>query len=301
MSAQTRDKDPGATLAVVRGNLNASARAAPPLEVRGLTVAYGERVVLREVSLTVVAGEMLGLVGPNGAGKTTLIRAVTKAVRPLAGELLVCGDAVSALSQRELARRVAVVPQDPVLPEGFTAFAAVLMGRTPHLRLLQNEGPRDVEAARNAMLVTDTYELADRPVSQLSGGERQRVVVARALAQHTPILLLDEPTAHLDIGHQAAVLDLMYSLCRTENKAVLAVVHDLTLAAQYCDRLVMLGGGGKVVARGSASDILRPASLAEVYGANVDVFPHPQTGRPVVALRPGGRVDLRQHGEAGEI
>jgi iron complex transport system ATP-binding protein len=262
------------------------------LEIRGLTAGYSisgrQHIVLRDVSLALREGELLGLVGPNGSGKTTLIRAVTKIIRPFAGTVLVGGDDVAKLPQSELARRVCVVPQESALPDGFSAFECVLMGRTPHLRLLQNEGSTDYEAARRAMVMTDTDELADRPVGQLSGGERQRVVVARALAQETPILLLDEPTAHLDIGHQAAVLDLMRALCRDQGKAVLAVVHDLTLAASYCDRLVMLRSGGTVVAQGSAEEILTPDILSEVYGAAVDVFPHPRTGRPVVAPRTEG-------------
>jgi iron complex transport system ATP-binding protein len=254
--------------------------------VRSLTVAYesaGRAVTaLRDVSLEVAAGELLALVGPNGSGKTTLLRALTGAVKPAQGEATVCGDEARTLSPREMARRVAVVPQEPSLPEGFTALEAVLMGRTPHLRLLQSEGTADAEAARRAMLATGTWELAGRPVGELSGGERQRAVVARALAQHTPVLLLDEPTAHLDIGHQTAVLGLMRSLCRTERKAVLAVVHDLTLAAQYGDRLVMLHQG-ETVAAGSAAEVLRPDILERVYGTRVNVFTHPETGRPVVA------------------
>jgi iron complex transport system ATP-binding protein len=270
----------------------AKSLVAAALEVQVLTVAYttGKRaiVALRDVSLRLAAGELVGLVGPNGSGKTTLIRAVTKTVVPAGGEINLCGDNVTSLSQAEIARRVAVVPQEPLLPEAFTALECVLMGRTPHLKLLQNESAPDFEAARRAMARTDTGELAGRPVGQLSGGERQRVVVARALAQETPVLLLDEPTAHLDIGHQASVLALMRALCRDEGKAVLAVVHDLTLAAAYCDRLVMLRSNGTVAAEGGASEILRPELLAKVYGAAVDVFPHPRTGSPVVAPRVEG-------------
>ena len=199
------------------------------------------------------------------------------------GEIRVCGEDVGSLSQVEIARRVAVVPQEPVLPEAFSALECVLMGRTPHLRLLENEGARDFEAARAAMERTETWELADRRMGELSGGERQRVVVARALAQETQVLLLDEPTAHLDIGHQASVLGLMRSLCRAEGKAVLAVVHDLTLAAAFCDRLVLLRAGGSVVAEGTPGEIVRADVLSEVYGAEVEVFAHPRTGRPVVA------------------
>jgi iron complex transport system ATP-binding protein len=262
------------------------------LTVHALTVAYtsGKRslVALRDLSLALAAGELVGLVGPNGCGKTTLIRAVTKIVKPVSGEVQLCGDEVGFLPQAEIARRVAVVPQEPLLPEAFTALECVLMGRTPHLKLLENEGARDFNAARAAMERTGTWQVADRRVDELSGGERQRVVVARALAQETPVLLLDEPTAHLDIGHQASVLGLMRALCRDEAKAVLAVVHDLTLGAAYCDRLVMLRPGGTVAAEGRAEEILRPLLLEEVYGAAVDVFPHPRTGRPVVAPRMRG-------------
>jgi len=261
----------------------------PFLEVRGLSVAYPagsrrQRVALRDVSLDLVPGELLGLVGPNGSGKTTLIRAVTGVVRPLAGEIRIAGEEAVGLPQWEVARRVAVVPQNPQLPEAFTTLDAVLMGRTPHLRLLQMEGPADLEAARRAMLATDTWALADRRLGELSGGERQRVVVARALAQEAPLLLLDEPTAHLDIGHQTAVLEMMRSLCRGEGKAVLAAVHDLTLAAQYCHRLVMLHQGS-VIAQGRPEDVLHPELLERVYKARVHVFPHPWSGRPVVAPR----------------
>lgn len=259
-----------------------------PICIRGLIVVYegaGRRVVaVRDLSLDVAAGELAALAGPNGSGKTTLVRALTGAVRPLAGEAWLCGDDARSLSYRELARRVAVVPQEPVLPEGFTALDAVLMGRTPHLRLLEREGPADVEAARRAMLATGTWDFATTPVGGLSGGERQRVVVARALAQETPVLLLDEPTAHLDIGHQASILGLVRSLCRSEGKAVLAVVHDLTLAAQYADRLVLLDAG-VTVAEGPAEDVLRADLLGRVYGTRVDVFSHPETGKPVVAPR----------------
>ena len=261
------------------------------LEIRDLTVAYGELVALRQVSLSLAAGELLGVVGPNGSGKSTLIRAITRLVRPLGGEIRLDGSEVGRLSQRELARWAAVVPQNPYLPDAFTVLEVALMGRTPHLGLLQSEGRADLAAVRRALEQTDTWHLASRRVGELSGGERQRVVVARALAQETPLLLLDEPTAHLDVGHQAAVLDLLRELCRREGKAVLAVIHDLSLAGQYCDRLVMLRGGC-IVGEGEPQEVLSPSLLASVYGTRVSVFAHPLTGRPVVtplaeAVRPG--------------
>jgi iron complex transport system ATP-binding protein len=263
------------------------AGAAPaPLRVSSLTVAYesaGRHIVaLHSVDLELRCGEVMGLVGPNGSGKTTLIRAATGGLRPQSGSVSLQGEDMGTLTARDIALRVAVVPQSPVLPDAFTALECVLMGRTPHLRLLENEGAADIEIARRAMLATETWQLASRPVGELSGGERQRVLVARALAQDTAVLLLDEPTAHLDIGHQASVLRLMRALATGEGKAVLAVIHDLTLAARFCDRLVLLHAG-EVVADGAPGDVLRADLLRRVYDASVDVFPHPQTGRPVVA------------------
>ncbi len=260
-------------------------------EVEGVTVAYDSAgrviVALSALDLALRPGEVLGLVGPNGSGKTTLIRVLTGVVRPNAGRVRLSGRDVSTIPQAEIARLAAVVPQDPVLPPTFQSLDCVLMGRTPHLRMLQQEGPRDLEIARRAMLATDTWGFADRPVGELSGGERQRVIVARALAQETPVLLLDEPTAHLDIGHQGAVLGLMRRFARQDGKAVLAVVHDLTLAAHYCDRLIVLSAGC-VRAEGAPADVLRPELLSDVYGVAVTVIPHPDTGRPVVAPSDGG-------------
>ncbi len=260
-------------------------------EVEGVTVVYesGGREIsaLNALDLALRPGELLGLVGPNGSGKTTLIRVLTGVIRPSAGRVRLSGRDVAAIPRAEIARLAAVVPQDPVLPPTFESFDCVLMGRTPHLRMLQQEGPRDLEIARRAMLATDTWGFADRPVGELSGGERQRVIVARALAQETPVLLLDEPTAHLDIGHQGAVLGLMRRFARQDGKAVLAVVHDLTLAAHYCDRLIVLSAG-HVCGEGAPADVLRPDLLRDVYGVPVTVIPHPQTGRPVVAPSDGG-------------
>jgi iron complex transport system ATP-binding protein len=268
------------------------------LDIRDLTLSYGERVALRDVSLSLAKGELLGVVGPNASGKSSLIRAITDVVTPQRGEVWLDGSLVRRLSRRELSLRVAVVPQNPSLPEAFTALEVVLMGRTPHLGLLQSERRADWEAVRRALEQTDALDLAERRIGELSGGERQRVVVARALAQEAPLLLLDEPTAHLDVGHQAAVLELLQRLCRSDGadgspKAVLAVVHDLTLAAQYCDRLAMLSEG-RLVALGSPQEVLLPQVVASVYRTQVSVFPHPVTGRPVVTpaangAAPGGQ------------
>jgi iron complex transport system ATP-binding protein len=271
------------------------------LEIRDLALSYGERVALRDVSLSLARGELLGVVGPNASGKSSLIRAITNVVTPQRGEVRLDGSPVRRLSQRELAVRVAVVPQNPSLPEAFTVLEVVLMGRTPHLGLLQSERQADWAAVRRALEQTDAWELVDRRIGELSGGERQRVVVARALAQETPLLLLDEPTAHLDVGHQATVLELVRRLCRPPEadgadgcpKAVLAVVHDLTLAAQYCDRLAMLSEG-RLVALGSPHEVLSPQVLASVYRTQVSVFSHPVTGRPVVTPAVNGAAPVTQ-------
>ncbi|HZP26697.1 MAG TPA: ABC transporter ATP-binding protein [Dehalococcoidia bacterium] len=254
---------------------------APLLETSGLTVAYGERVALRDVSLTVRKGELVGMIGPNGAGKSTFIRAVTRVVQAQAGAIHLGGDSVQTLSRRELGRRAAVVPQTGALPELFSALEVVLMGRTPHLGLLQHESDADLLAARQAMEATGCWQLAYRRLGELSGGERQAVLLARALAQEAPLLLLDEPTAHLDIGHQAAALALVRLLCARGSHGALAVVHDLTLASQFCQRLVVLQAG-RVVAEGPPAEVINAERVRQVYEAEAHVFAHPLTGLPVV-------------------
>ena len=251
------------------------------LEARDVWAHYHGPPVLRGMSLSAGPGELVGLVGPNACGKTTLLRVITRVVAAGGGSVRLLGDDWRTLSHAELARRVAVVPQNASLPEGFSAAQVVLMGRTPHLRLLQSEGRDDLAMARQALEQTDALALAHRTAHQLSGGERQRVVIARALAQEAPILLLDEPTAHLDIGHQVAVMDLARHLCRRRRLAVVAAMHDLTLAALYCDRLVLMDGGA-VLAEGSPIEVLKPHILEQAYSARVAVLAHPATGRPVV-------------------
>jgi iron complex transport system ATP-binding protein len=256
------------------------------LEVQGLSVGYNDRQVLRGIDLTLADGEFLGVVGPNGSGKSTLVRALSRMLRPVAGSVRVMGREMRVFTTKELAQALAVVPQTPVLPEGFTALEVTLMGRTPHLRFLQLEGPDDLAVARRSMQQTAALEFAERPVDELSGGERQRVVVARALAQESPILLMDEPTSHLDVRHQIALFDLVLRLSRGCRLAVVAVIHDLTLAAQYCDRLILLHEG-RVVAAGPPESVLMPEQVGAVYGAEVCVIQHPATGRPVVLPVPG--------------
>lgn len=251
------------------------------LDVVGLRISYGERPVLQGVDLSVAAGQVVGLVGPNGCGKTTLLKAITRVIPWDDGEVLLLGAPVSKLSRQELARRVAVVPQNPLLPVGYTALEVVLMGRTPYLGFLDQEGAEDYRRAREALQRVGAADFAERRVDELSGGERQNVVLARALAQDAPILLLDEPTANLDIGHQMAVFQQVRELAQQSHLAVLAAIHDLTLAALYCDRLVLMAAG-TLVATGPPEQVLTAENISRVYDARVLVLREPELPAPVI-------------------
>ena len=250
--------------------------------IEHLSAAYHGNVVLRDVSLAAPEGQVLGLIGPNGAGKTTLLRAISGALAPTGGSIRL-GDAdLSRLPAAERARRIAVVPQQPHLPDGFTVAEAVLMGRTPHLPRFGGESARDYEIARQAMVSTATWALADRWLGELSGGERQRVLIARALAQEPRVLLLDEATAHLDLKHQTATLDLARRLARG-GLTVIAALHDLNLAALYADRLALLHAG-TLLAYDTPARVLTPERLRQAYDVEVVVAAHPIYRTPLVAL-----------------
>jgi iron complex transport system ATP-binding protein len=234
-----------------------------------VSIELGGNPVVRAVDASVADGEWVALIGPNGAGKTTLLRAIARLV-PFAGEIEVDGRAVEELTRGELARLLAVVPQEPSTPPWMTVAEYVLLGRTPHLGPLAKEGARDRDAAARALGRLDLLTLADRRLGTLSGGEKQRVVVARALAQEARVVLLDEPTAALDIGHQQQALDLLDGLRAESGLTLVAAMHDLTLAAQYADRMLLLDGG-RVVADGAPADVLTEALIAEHYGASIRV------------------------------
>ena len=251
------------------------------LRVRDVEFSYRDRAILRGMTLDVEAGEMVGVVGPNGAGKTTFLKIVTGVLSPHGGRVYIQGSPLTSLRPRDRARVVAMVQQTPTVPIGFTAFDVVMMGRNPHLALLQWEGHGDLDVCRRVMELTGTAEFAQRPVTNLSGGELQRVFIARALAQETPVLVLDEPTAHLDISYQTSVLDMIETIRRETGATVLVAMHDLTLAAQYCDRVAVLHQG-RVFACGEPADVLTPEVVSRVFGAAVSVVKHPVHGTPVV-------------------
>jgi iron complex transport system ATP-binding protein len=258
------------------------------LEIRGLRVAYGDRLVLRGIDLEVEAGEFVGLVGPNGCGKTTLLRAITRVLPWQGGDVRLDGQSAAGLPARALARLVAVVPQNPLLPVGYSAAEVVLMGRTPHLGFFDQEGPDDLRIAREALEQVGAAHLAGRRVDELSGGERQNVVLARALAQQAPVLLLDEPTANLDIGHQIRVAGIMTGLAHEDGLAVVAAIHDLTLASLHCDRLALMHDG-LIVANGAPAEVLTSANIRLAYGAGVMLLQQESLPGPVVVpVSPAG-------------
>jgi len=240
------------------------------IEVDSLHVTLGGSCILEDVSASVADGEWVTLIGPNGAGKTTLLRAVAGLVGSR-GSIEIGSTPVASMSRRELARRIALVPQTPLTPPEMTVAEYVLLGRTPHIGYFANESCADREAAVRALTRLDLVGFADRRLATLSGGERQRAVLARALAQEPSVLLLDEPTAALDVGRQQQALELVDSLRRDAGLTVLSAMHDLTLAGLYADRLVLLDGG-RVVASGTAREVLTPELIAAHYGAEVSVI-----------------------------
>jgi len=246
-----------------------------------LHAGYPGAEVLKGISIPVGRGEFVGVIGPNGSGKTTLLRALSRTLPPSSGRVELDGRCIHSISSREFARRVAVVPQDTWVAFDFSVLEVALMGRSPRLGRLAVESGKDYEIAHRALTQTGTDHLASRPITALSGGERQRVMLARALAQEPEVLLLDEPTSHLDISFQFEMMDLVRKLNRDAGLTVVAVLHDLSLAAQYCDRLVMIGSG-KVFADGPPEKVITAASIRAVYGAEVWVRRHPSTHRPYV-------------------
>ena len=249
------------------------------LVVRDLSAGYGRTTVLSSVSATVRSRSWLGVIGPNGSGKSTLLKAVLGIARHT-GDVRVDDEPLRELGRRARGRLIGYAPQIPQLPVGLTVTDYVLLGRTPHLGLLGREGHADLAVVEDVIARLDLRRLASRQLATLSGGERQRAVLARALAQQADVLLLDEPTTGLDIGHAQALLDLVDELRREKGTTVVTTLHDLTLAAQYADRLLLLDQG-RVAAEGTPGAVLTPATLAEHYDARVTVL-HAPDGSPVV-------------------
>ncbi len=258
------------------------------VEVGSIRFAYGPRRLFEGLSLVIRPGEMVGLIGPNGSGKTTLLRLMSGVLSPEAGEIRADGRSVATLPPRERARRIGVVPQESRLAFEFSALEVVLMGRAAHWGLLGVEGAADLAAARRAMERTGTLPHANRLIGRLSGGERQLVFVARALAQEPALLMLDEPTAFLDIRHRLEIYALLKDLNAAEGLTVVTTSHDINLAARYCPRLILLKDG-RIVADGPTEAVFREEILSEVYGTPLRVLRDADTGDAFAVPAPASR------------
>jgi iron complex transport system ATP-binding protein len=253
------------------------------LEIQNISLSYNHHPVVTNLSFQVVAGQILGLIGPNGCGKSTIIKALSRVIAIQSGQIKLDGKVLNAISRSQAARLIGVVPQNPSMPDAFTVAEIVLLGRTPFLGLLRHESASDLKIVGWAMERTGIAGLAERRVSELSGGERQRVTIARVLAQGTGIVLLDEPTANLDINHQTAILDLIRDLCQENKLAVMITLHDLNLAAQYCDKLILLKDG-RLFADGTPQQVVTAENIRAVYGMESHIYPHPENHLPVVLV-----------------
>ncbi|PZE54402.1 ABC transporter ATP-binding protein [Curtobacterium sp. MCPF17_047] len=255
--------------------------AAPVLEARGLSVGYDRTAVIRDLDLTIERGTVTTFLGANGCGKSTLLKALGRVLKPQAGEVLLDGSPIRKEPNRAVARKLAILPQSPLAPAGTSVLDLVMRGRNPHQSWARPWTVEDAAVAEDAIAATGLTEVAHRDVASLSGGQRQRAWIALVLAQRADTLLLDEPTTYLDLAHQLDVLRLVRRINREQGSTVVMVLHDLTLAARYSDRLVVLHDGG-VVADGTPAEVLTPAVLERAFGLLARVVPDPVTGAPMV-------------------
>jgi iron complex transport system ATP-binding protein len=257
------------------------------IRLNQVSFSYSDTPVLHRIDLVVEKGEMVAFLGPNGSGKTTLIKLISGILRPTEGQIHLDGSILSRLKRREVAQRVAVVPQQFHMPFAFTLREVVLLGRTPFLSAFSDEAERDRRVVQQAIDSIGIAELKGRFFNELSGGERQKAILAMALAQEPKLLLLDEPTAHLDINHQVEILDLVKSLNQERGVTVIGAVHDLNLAALYFDRVILLKEG-RIFADGTPAEVLTENTIKEVFSASVVVTEHPLTKAPHILITPKG-------------
>ncbi|MCZ4268920.1 ABC transporter ATP-binding protein [Rhodobacteraceae bacterium R_SAG6] len=250
------------------------------LQAQALTLRYEARVISRDLSLSIPDGAFTAVVGPNACGKSTLLRALARLLPPQRGQVLLDSKAIHTLPSREVARQLGMLPQSPTAPDGITVADLVARGRFPHQSFLRQWTPADEAAVDDALRLTGTIDLAERPLAELSGGQRQRVWIAMALAQETPILLLDEPTTFLDLSHQIELLDLLARL-NAEGRTIVAVLHELNLAFRYADHLIAMRDGS-IVAEGAPSEIVTESLMQEVFGLRAMVMADPICARPMI-------------------
>jgi iron complex transport system ATP-binding protein len=266
------------------------------LRIEKATVGYGQRAVLEDLTLEIPAGRFTAIIGPNGCGKSTMLKAMARTLPVRAGRVMLDGDPLASQRSRAVARRLAMLPQEPVVPDGITVRGLVDRGRHPYRSALRRRLPGDGEAVEAAMAATGIAELADTLVTSLSGGQRQRAWIAMVLAQQTAHVLLDEPTSFLDIAHQIEVLHLCQDM-RADGRTVLAVLHDLNQAARFADELVVLHRG-RLIAQGAPADVIDEELLADVFGLDAQVARDPQTGSPLIVPRRRGG-DRAEGGRSG--
>lgn len=250
------------------------------LHTESLSLAYDAALIIRELSVAIPAGQITALIGPNGCGKSTLLRGLARLLAPRRGAAYLDGRAIHKLPTRELARRMGILPQSPVAPEGLTVRELVAQGRYPHQVWFQQWSAADEDAVGRALSITGVTDLAGRPVDALSGGQRQRAWIAMTLAQETPIILLDEPTTFLDLAHQIEVLQLLEYLNRVEERTIVMVVHDLNHATRHAQHLIALRDGC-VAAAGRPAEVVTPALLRRVFGVEAEVVADPRSGVPL--------------------
>lgn len=255
------------------------------LVVDNITLTYGQEPVVEQVSFNIPSGQFVAVLGPNGSGKSTLLRALCRLHRPQEGSIYFAGRDLRHWGHRELARKMAFVRQSSTVAFDFTVEELVMLGRMPYLRRFQAETEHDYALVRHYLQLTGLWPLRQRGLHSLSGGELQRAFLCQALVQEPQLLLLDEPTNHLDINHQLEILDLIASLNREQNITVIAVLHDLNLAALYAERLLVLKAG-RLLADGSPGDVLRSDLVQQTYGCAVSILAHPVSNRPQVLLLP---------------
>ena len=255
----------------------------PIIKVEGLSFAYADEMVLQDISFDVVSGEFLSVIGPNGSGKTTLLKLLYRHLSPLSGAIYLNNESIANIPRRNLSQKIAVVSQVPQFHFGLTALELVLMGRSPHMSLLAFEGREDFEIAGEAMALTDVSDFKDRSIFSLSGGELQRVVIARAVTQEPQAMLLDEPTSYLDIKHQIGICQLLKRMNKNKGITIIAVFHDINLAACFSDR-IMIMKDGKIHGVGSPEDMITKETLESVYDCQVFVDENPLIGKPRVTL-----------------
>ncbi len=256
------------------------------ISIKKLCGGYGKNRVIKGISFNIKKGEILGIIGPNGSGKSTLLKLMSRVLNTEDGEVLLEGCDISRMGLKKLSQKIAFVPQETLVNFAYTAEEIVRMGRIPHLKRLQSESKTDHQIVERSLQETDTLTLKDKYINELSAGERQRVIIARALAQEPSILLLDEPTSHLDIGHQVQLLNLLKKLNIEKSLTVLIVLHDLNLASEYCEKIILLESG-RIYKEGRPEDVLTHQNIENVYKTSVIVKENPTSSKPYCILISG--------------